>query len=398
MIPESEALSRPMARLRFQLAAFTLTRTVINTGYRMVYPFLPAIARGLGVNLQVAALAVTARSSLGLLGLVLGSSADSRGRKVSMLAGLGLLTSGLLLIGIWPTVPALFIGMLFVGAGKIMFDSAMYAYVGDRVVYRQRGLAIALVEFGWSGAFLLGIPVAGWLIARGGWSSPFPWIALASLACGILLWRILPDDRVRAGPRARIWAGLRSILDHRSALAGLAVGFLASAGNESMNVVYGAWMEQSFGLPVAAIGAASAIIGVSELGGEGLVAAFADRLGKRRAVMLGAAASAISCLSLPVVGRTLPGALAGLFFFYITFEFTLVSSIPLMTEQLPDARGTLLSGNIAAHSGGRVVGALIGPPLFVLGMGAVGSIAAGLNILALAALVLVVRERASERA
>jgi predicted MFS family arabinose efflux permease len=380
------------------LAAFTLTRTVINTGYRMVYPFLPAIARGLGVNLQVAALAVTARSSLGLLGPVLGSSADSRGRKVSMLAGLGLLASGLLLIGVWPTVPALFIGMLFVGAGKIMFDSAMYAYVGDRVVYQQRGLAIALVEFGWSGAFLLGIPVAGWLIARGGWSSPFPWIALASLACGTLLWRILPNDLVRAGPRALLGAGLRSILDHPSAVAGLAVGFLASAANESMNVVYGAWMEQSFGLPIAAIGAASAIIGVSELGGEGLVAGFADRLGKRRAVMLGALASALSCLSLPILGRTLPGALAGLFFFYITFEFTLVSSIPLMTEQLPDSRATLLSGNIAALSGGRVVGALIGPPLFVLGMGAVGSISAGFNLLALAALVFVVRERAVEGA
>jgi predicted MFS family arabinose efflux permease len=288
--------------------------------------------------------------------------------------------------------------MLLVGAGKIMFDSAMYAYVGDRVVYQQRGLAIALVEFGWSGAFLLGIPVAGWLIARGGWSSPFPWIALASLACGTLLWRILPNDLVRAGPRALLGAGLRSILDHPSAVAGLAVGFLASAANESMNVVYGAWMEQSFGLPIAAIGAASAIIGVSELGGEGLVAGFADRLGKRRAVMLGALASALSCLSLPILGRTLPGALAGLFFFYITFEFTLVSSIPLMTEQLPDSRATLLSGNIAALSGGRVVGALIGPPLFVLGMGAVGSISAGFNLLALAALVFVVRERAVEGA
>ena len=164
-----------------------------------------------------------------------------------------------------------------------------------------------------------------------------------------------------------------------------------------MNVVYGAWMEQSFGLPIAAIGAASAIICISELGGEGLVAGFADRLGKRRGVMVGAVASAISCLSLPILGRTLPGALAGLFFFYITFEFTLVSSIPLMTEQLPDARATLLSGNIAAHSGGRVVGALIGPPLFVLGMGAVGSIAAAFNLLALVALVLVVRERAVER-
>lgn len=375
-----------------------MTRTVINTAYRMVYPFLPAIARGLGTDLSVVALAVTARSSLGLLGPLLGASADARGRKISMLGGLGLLASGLMLVALWPTLASLFVGMLLVGAGKIVFDSAMYAYLGDRVVYRQRGLAIALVEFGWSGAFLLGVPVVGWLMARGGWSRPFPWIALAALACGLLLWRLVPRDPPRPSRRPTLVAGLRSILAHPAALAGLAVGFLASSANETVNIVFGAWMEQSFGLSIASIGLASAVIGISELGGEGLVAAIADPLGKRRAVMLGAGLSAVACLGLPVLGRTLPGALLGLFIFYITFEFTLVSSIPLMTELVPAARATLLSGNIAALSGGRVVGALIGPTLFARGMVVIGVAAAALNLAALAALIFVVRERQAEEA
>lgn len=373
-----------------------MTRTVTNTAYRMVYPFLPAIARGLGTDLRVAALAVTARSSLGLFGPLLGASADARGRKISMLGGLGLLASGMLLIGLWPTLVSLFAGMLLVGAGKIVFDSAMYAYLGDRVVYRQRGLAIAVVEFGWSGAFLLGIPVAGWLMARGGWSRPFPWIALAAIACGLLLGRLIPRDSPHPVHRPTLVAGLRAILVHPSALAGLAVGLLASSANETVNIVFGAWMEQSFGLSIASIGVASAVIGISELGGEGLVAAIADPLGKRRAVMLGAGLSAVACLALPVLGRTLPGALIGLFLFYITFEFTLVSSIPLMTELVPAARATLLSGNIAAHSGGRVVGALIGPPLFARGMWMIGVVAAALNLAALAALLFIVRERQPE--
>ena len=369
---------------------------VIDTGYRMVYPFLPAIARGLGTDLRVAALAVTARSSLGLLGPLLGASADARGRKTTMLGGLGLLASGMLLIGLWPTLASLFAGMLLVGAGKIVFGSAMYAYLGDRVVYRQRGLAIAVVEFGWSGAFLLGIPVAGWLMARGGWSRPFPWIALTAIACGLLLVRLIPPDTPHPIHRPALVAGLRAILVHPSALAGLAVGLLASSANETVNIVFGAWMEQSFGLSIASIGVASAVIGIAELGGEGLVAAIADPLGKRRAVMLGAGLSAAACLALPLLGRTLPGALIGLFLFYITFEFTLVSSIPLMTELVPAARATLLSGNIAAHSGGRVVGALIGPALFARGMWVIGVAAAALNLAALAALLFIVRERQPE--
>ena len=36
-------------RLRWQIVAATSARLVINTAHRMVYPFLPALSRGLGV-------------------------------------------------------------------------------------------------------------------------------------------------------------------------------------------------------------------------------------------------------------------------------------------------------------------------------------------------------------
>ena len=54
-----------------------------------------------------------------------------------------------------------------------------------------------------------------------------------------------------------------------------------------MVFIFGVWLEDSFDLQIAALGAASAVIGLSELGGEGLVAAFVDRLGKPRAIGLG---------------------------------------------------------------------------------------------------------------
>ena len=53
------------------------------------------------------------------------------------------------------------------------------------------------------------------------------------------------------------------------------------------------------------------------------------------------------------------GALVGLFLFYITFEYVMVSHIPLMTELVPSARATLLSFNLAGHSLGRMIGALL---------------------------------------
>ena len=130
-----------------------------------------------------------------------------------------------------------------------------------------------------------------------------------------------------------------------------------------MVFIFGVWLEDSFDLQIAALGAASAVIGLSELGGEGLVAAFVDRLGKPRAIGLGLAANCLAALALLFLGRTQAGALVGLFFFYITFEFTLVSIIPLMTELLPSARATLMAFNMAALSLGRALGDLLAPRL-----------------------------------
>lgn len=349
----------------------TIARTVVNTAYRMLYPFLPTIARGLGVSLESITLAITLRSSLGLFSPVFGLIADRRGRKTAMLIGLLLFTGALLLVAVWPTYPALFLSILLVGVSKIIFDPAIYAHLGDRVPYQRRGLAIALTEFGWSGAFLVGIPIVGWLIARGTWTSAFPWLAGAGAVIVFLIWRAIPQDGQIQGHRPSLRQGLGAIFSHPPAMAGLAISLLITASNETVNIVFGAWMEGAFGMQVAALGAASAIIGIAELSGEGLVAALVDRLGKLRALSLGLALYALASFMLPTFGAlSVEGALVGLFLFYITFEFALVSAIPLMSELVPGARATLLAGNVTAHSLGRVVGSILGPVLFPFGLAA----------------------------
>jgi predicted MFS family arabinose efflux permease len=373
----------PAPRIRLQLGAFSLTRTVLNTGFRMVYPFLPVIARGLGVDLQTVALAITARGGLGLFGPVLGSVADVRGRRTVMLFSLLLFCAGCTMIGLWPSYGTFVIGLLTAAAGKILFDPSMQAYLGERVVYGRRALAIAITELGWSGAFLIGVPLAGWMIARAGWSSPFLALAALGVVAVVILERILPPEP-RPSLGRRTWRqGLRAVAAHRPALAGLAVGLLISTSNDLVNVIFGAWLEESFGLQVVALGLASAMIGIAELGGEGLVAGLADRMGKRRAVAAGVTLNAAACLVLPSLGQTLAGALVGLFLVYITFEFTLVSAIPMMSELVPEARATTMASNIGAHSAGRALGALLAPALFRIGLPLNSAVAAGLDLLAL---------------
>ncbi len=385
------ALEKPI-RLRYQILVFVAARTLVNTGYRMVYPFLPVLARGVGASVEGVTLAVTARSMLGFFGPLFGSLADSRGRRFALFIGLGVAGGGALLVFLWPTYPALFLAVLLMGGGKIVYDAALHAYVGDTVDYGRRGLAIGLTEMSWSAAFLLGIPLAGWLIERAGWSAPFPWLAALLLAAAVVLWRILPGDAPARSQRPSFVQGLRAVLAHRPALAGLTVSMLISGGNEVVNIVFGVWLEDSFGLQVAALGAAAMTIGIAELGGEGLEVFLADRLGKRRAAALGIAASILTALALPALGTSLEGALLGLFLFFITFEFTIVTTIALMTELAPAARATLMAGNVAFLSLGRAAGALLGPALFALGLPASSIAAALIYGLSLAVLLGFVRE------
>ncbi len=378
-------------RLRYQLLVFSVIRTIINTGFRMLYPFLPTFARGLGVDLSAVALAVTARSSVGLAAPIFGSIFDVRSRRSGMLIGLTLFAAGLAVVWIWPSYPAFFAALMLSGLGKAIFDPAMQAYLGDRVAYSRRGLALAVVEFGWSAAFLVGVPLMGWLIAVRGWQAPFPVLAGLSLLAGAAIWYGMGSAPAAPVRRSSALGALGDVLRRGPAIAGLSLGFLISTANEAVNIVYGAWMESAFGLQVAALGAASIVIGAAELGGEGFVAGLTDRLGKRRAVGAGLVCTAAACLALPLLGRELGGALLGLFFFYLTFEFTVVSTLPLMTELVPAARATLMASNVAGFSAGRAIGAIIGPPLFGYGLLANGILAAALNLAALVILFAFVR-------
>jgi predicted MFS family arabinose efflux permease len=128
------------------------------------------------------------------------------------------------------------------------------------------------------------------------------------------------------------------------------------------------------------------VIGIAELTSEGAVALYVDRLGKRRAVAIGIGTNALACLLLPVLSFGVEGALLGLFLFFLTFEFGVVSLVPLMTELAPGARATLMAGNVAAFSGGRMLGALIGPALFDVGLLANSTTAAAFNGIALVVL------------
>lgn len=370
---------------RFRLIVLTLIRVVLSTAHRMIYPFITIFARGLGVDVASVSALVANRALVGAATPFIFPFIESRGRKFGMALGLVLFIAGMVLVVLSPSLTTLGIALVLAMLAKAFFDPSVIAYIADNSPYERRGLVTALSEVAWSSAGMIGVPLMGFLIVTFGWSSPFVSLGLLGVFSLAAVLSLVHDTHQVEAHKDGALGNVRAILTSPSVMAALSIGLFSVAANEMVNLMFGVWLEDSFHLQIAALAGASALIGLSELSGEGLVALFADRLGKVRATGLGIAANCIAALLLPIIGRTEAGALIGLFFFYISFEFIIVSQIPLMSEVMPKARATTLSFNAAAHSLGRFFGSLSAPLLYALGFSAVTGAALLVNLLALAA-------------
>lgn len=349
----------PKPRLATALGYLTATRLLVNTLHRFVFPFLPAISRGLGVSLEQAGLLVSARSLTGVATPFVVSAIGRGERRVRLIVGGSLLFgAGMAVTAAAGIYAGAIAGFVLIGLGKPAFDAAAQAYIADRTPYEKRARYLSIIEFTWAGGLLVGAPAAGLLIDRFGWEAPF-WATAILVGIGAVLAPLLldPDTRGRVGRPGRLRIT-------RSAMAVLAMTLLFSLAAETTTIVYGAWLEDEFALSLAALGLASTVVALAELAGEGAVLAFADRMGKRRMVAWGILVSAFGYVALGALGGGLVPGLIALSIAFIAFEITIVATIPLATEMVPAARSRYLALLTVAISLGRAAGDALGPVLF----------------------------------
>jgi predicted MFS family arabinose efflux permease len=369
---------------------------------RVIYPFLPAISRGLGVPLQTTSLLLTARAVANLSSPLYGALSDRFGRRALMVAGLVILVTGTLFVALAPSFGAVVAAVAFLSLSKAVFDPAVLAYLGDAVPYERRGRMMAILAMMWPASWFVGVPVAGYLIDVTNWRAPFLFIlALSVLALALLLrGRSIGASRAgqpwhlqqRLGPRAWLQQHLSGV--SLQAWLAVSISLLLVLAAENVYIVYGAWLETEFGLTVTALGVVSVVIGVAELAAEGTCAGWVDRVGKRRAVIIGLVGNVLAYLLLPHLAVNLAAALLGLFLVYLTFDFSIVSAFPLLSELAPGARGTLMAVNVAAMAVGRLVSSLTAARLWSAnGLTGNTTVSAAAALLALIVLARLVEER-----
>ena len=344
--------------LSIGMIALILTiRLVIDSSFRMAYPFIPQISEGLKLSITAFSWLLTIRSASGLLSPIFGALADKHGRRKIMI--LALLAQFFGLIGIafssgWGGA----LPMFLVGIAVNAFIPAQQAYISDRVPYERRGRALASVDMSFSLSGMVVMPMIGWLINNSGWRVPFIILSVLSLIALLLIWWKLPATEKRT--QASL-AGISTwkVLKRPNVLASVLVTILHFSGVGVYMTFWSIWLSADFDLDAVGLGLIATVMGLAEFSGVILAGLFIDKVGKRRGSMIGLGAAAITLSLLPLFIGNLTVVRGMLMLLGLWVEISIISTFPLYGEQAPDARATIFS-LIAL---GNAIGLGVGPPL-----------------------------------
>jgi predicted MFS family arabinose efflux permease len=98
-------------------------KLVVNSGYRFVYPFLPAIGRGLGVDLSQMGALLSVRWGIGFgVPFVVGTPVTSKQSRRLLVAGMVAFAAGSLTTAVAGVFLGAVVGFALMGIGKPVFD------------------------------------------------------------------------------------------------------------------------------------------------------------------------------------------------------------------------------------------------------------------------------------
>lgn len=381
-------------------------RFLNDTGIQIFGPFLSTIAAGLGVSIVSLGALNSLRSLMGLMAPLVGSLADAIGYRATMRTLLLLSATGCLIFALSPALWLTVIGLAFMGLGGLSLPPVLQAYFSAQIPYERRSRAIGMLEYGWALAGIIGLSASGLLIDRFSWRAPFI-VMSAGLFVAFFVFRTLPattgsHSRSEARHVALQWREwprrVRDLLhleeNARSAWAAILVNGLNVFGATTVSIVYGVWLAREYNFSTTSLGLVALSLGLAELSGSVLVSLIGDRVGKYRSILTSALMAIAAYGLLPFLNFSVPTVIAGLILTRFIFEINIVSSISLISEQVPTQRGKALTLGTAIVTTGVAGASLVGPIAYSqLGIWGPALIASGSAALSSLLMVRWVKER-----
>jgi predicted MFS family arabinose efflux permease len=369
-----------------------LTFSAVYSGV-VTAPVLTQIANEYDITTGTAGLVVAAYGAPGILVAVLtGPYSDRFGRKRFLVTG-SLVMGVFTLLSAFATSFAVLVATRVVaGVGASVIFPNVTATVGDNFIYRERGNVMGTVIGLNTMAGVIGIPLAGIIAEATTWRIAIAMVGVLSVVASLVLaWKFHPAQI--ALNESRIAELYRSIVTNRSALGAIGSSFLGALYWFTWATYIVVFFERAFGLSQGVASTFALTQGLGVLIGSQLGGRLGTRIGHRPVVagsvlLSGALLLLQTNFTPPLVATALLNvALSAV----IGARFA--ANTTLLTEQVPEARGTLLALSASVTSASIVAGATVGG-LIIDGPGfwALGVFCFAAAILAASVVTIFVRE------
>lgn len=238
----------------------------------LVPPLLPVMATQFGTSIGATAWVVTMFGlSYAVVSPVFGALTTNWRRRRVILAGVGVMATGVLVCALAPSLPVALTGRAIGGLGGALVGPAMWAYLAESAASHERGRAIARAAAAYAGGQIVGVPLGTLLAAGAGWRWAFVALAVGFATSAAFIAARMHEpvrvlgrtSRLRSALRASVglWrqSTFRLILTANSAAQAARLGTYAFAG---------AIFAYEFGFDTGALGLVGAIVGVGSFTGS----------------------------------------------------------------------------------------------------------------------------------
>jgi len=387
---EKKILSNnPHTTTRFFLPTLLIANYVIAIPSLLAGLLLIDIGESFGYNVGITGQIQTIASIVGAFSAVLMGAWSMQYRHKSLLL-LGVFTCRVSAIGCaiaW-NFSMLTITFAISGLGTSIVAPITYTLVGEHYIIERRARTICLLIAGVGLAWLSGPLIISSIAYIGGWRWAFlGFVFPISLLCLAMAAYSMPDSTHRSNLKSKTskgtyLVGFKQIFTNKSASACLVGMMLPFAGFQAI-VVYGAsFFRESFHLSTGLVSIIFPILAVFFISGGQLGGRLINRVGRKSLSTFSAVLAGICIIAFMIMPN--PYLAIGIMIIGGIFNGMLMTaSNSLALEQVPSARGTMMSLTSAARAIGAALGAGIGGiSLIFMGYKGVGLILGATELIA----------------
>jgi predicted MFS family arabinose efflux permease len=352
---------RPIPRRRAIVAVAVAAVTIDTALLGLIAPLLPEIERRTGASEGALGASFAAYAvPIVFLSLPLGRLADSRGRRVLVIAGLLLAAAGSAVIAASESIYPLMLGRAIQGFGSAASWIAALALVSDLAPPGRRGEAIGFALAATGAGSIAGPALGGVTADLLSYAAPFLIVCGVSVALALAAIAVLPPESRRRTPQTLSWATIRGPIGSGVGAVATAMTLGGACALGLIEVVAPLDFDSRLGLSSAGIGllfAGSIAVdaALAPVGGR-----WGDRRGRRGPAVTGLAMMAASAVLLAGLGGTLGAGLA-LGAFGAGFSLTFAAAVPWLDEAFGEMERGLGYGVLnLLYATGYTIGPLLG--------------------------------------